>query len=94
MVHYRTPDGMVHIADTSSASFLWCILRCDPEAIWTTAKGEVDLTATCLFCLAKDVRVLHTADKCGACALAMENCPCDTPRCMGSGCRASCTDGD
>lgn len=92
-MHYLTPDGIVHIADPTSASFLWCILRCDPAMTWTTPKGEVSLAATCLFCLGAVARALHHADECDACKLAMENCPCDTPRCGGA-CHASCRDGD
>jgi hypothetical protein len=90
-VHYRTPNGMVHIADLQSSSRSWCIFRCDPGSTWKTAQGDVDLPATCLLCLAADEKILHTADECDRCKVAMENCPCDTPRC-GGGCHASCQD--
>jgi hypothetical protein len=52
-VHFRTEDGLVHIADVSSAR-AWCRLRCDgPDRERLTAKGDVDLPVTCLPCLAE-----------------------------------------
>lgn len=67
VVHYKTPDGLIHIAELETRSRAYCILRCWPEKAWQTAQGDVDLPATCLSCLAADSMYkeapLHGHDK-------------------------------